>query len=195
MGPSACAFTVVAGVTFAVGLGVNAWLAPHYLAPFTAGSGLLLQAIRHLRVAAPEGHPIGLFLVRTVPVLCLALVAVRLCGVPLKLVGPWPTIWRGPAQGLGTARASTLASWSYPGQNSPSSTAPVHDFMDEWVYNAASIDRSKIVWAREMDSHSNAELLRYFSDRTVWLVEPDYTPPKVSLYPTALTSVVSVPPR
>jgi hypothetical protein len=192
-------FLVVAGVTFAVGLGVNAWLAPHYLAPFTAGMyGLLLQAMRHLRAWRPEGHPTGLFLVRTVPVLCLALVAVRLCAVPLKLVGPWPTIctWSG-SEGLGTARASTLARLeSYPGrQLAIVRYAPVHDFMDEWVYNAASIDRSKVVWAREMDSQSNAELLRYFSDRTVWLVEPDYTSPKVSRYPTALTSVVSVPPR
>jgi hypothetical protein len=43
----------------------------------------------------------------------------------------------------------------------------------EWVYNDADIDGSPIVWARSMDAASNEELLRYFRNRTVWLLEPD----------------------
>jgi hypothetical protein len=53
---------------------------------------------------------------------------------------------------------------------------------DDWVYNGADIDASKVVWAREMDVESNLKLLRYFRDRKVWLVEPDFDPPKISRY-------------
>lgn len=52
----------------------------------------------------------------------------------------------------------------------------------EWVYNAANIDGSKIVWARELDAASNAELLRYFHGRRVWLLKPDATLPRLQPY-------------
>ena len=60
-----------------------------------------------------------------------------------------------------------------------------HDPGDEWVYNGADIDGSQVVWARELDPESNAKLMRYFSDRTVWLVEPDRRPPRLVPYRTA----------
>jgi hypothetical protein len=53
-----------------------------------------------------------------------------------------------------------------------------HDPGDEWVHNDAGIDASPVVWARELDRDDNAELIRYFGDRSVWLVEPD-TPSSV----------------
>jgi len=43
----------------------------------------------------------------------------------------------------------------------------------EWVYNRADIDNAKIVWARDMGPTDNAELIRYFKDRSVWLLQPD----------------------
>jgi hypothetical protein len=52
----------------------------------------------------------------------------------------------------------------------------------EWVYNAADIDAAKVVWAREMSPDRNRELMTYFSNRKVWLVEPDCTPVRVSAY-------------
>src|SRR5260370_40739045 len=62
-------------------------------------------------------------------------------------------------------------------------SAPGHTPFDDWVYNAADIDKSKVVWAREMDTRSTTELLQYFSDRNVWLVQPDLRPPRLSPYP------------
>lgn len=52
----------------------------------------------------------------------------------------------------------------------------------EWVYNLADIDHSKVVWARDMGAQHNAELVQYFKDRQVWVVEPDVIPPKLSAY-------------
>ncbi|GAC1636894.1 MAG: hypothetical protein NVS9B14_16290 [Candidatus Acidiferrum sp.] len=40
---------------------------------------------------------------------------------------------------------------------------------DEWVFNGADIDGSKIVWAHELDKPQNDKLLTYFKDRKIWL--------------------------
>ena len=58
-----------------------------------------------------------------------------------------------------------------------------HNPFDEWVYNAADIDHSRVIWARDGDPAGNEELIRYYKDRRVWLSEPDATPARISLYP------------
>jgi hypothetical protein len=178
---------VLMGAWMAVGLGVNAWFAPHYLAPFTAGLyAILLQSMRHLRMWRPGGQPAGTFLVRAVAVICLVLAGIRLYAVPLHLVGPWPSVcmWYG-SEGLGTARTALEQTMeSHPGRHlAIVRYGTGHDVVNEWVYNRADIDNSRVVWAREMDARDNAELLRYFKDRTAWLVEPDANPSKLSPYP------------
>jgi hypothetical protein len=50
----------------------------------------------------------------------------------------------------------------------------------EWVFNAADINASPIVWARDMGVEKNRELLRYYADRKVWLLTPE---PEVKLMP------------
>jgi hypothetical protein len=57
-----------------------------------------------------------------------------------------------------------------------------HIVFDDWVYNSADVDNANVIWAREMDGPANAELLKYFHDRRVWLIEPDSVPPRLSLY-------------
>ncbi len=59
---------------------------------------------------------------------------------------------------------------------------PNHIFQDEWVYNAADIDSAQIVWARDLGASENEELQRYYPGRTVWLLEPDARPAKLSRY-------------
>jgi len=174
-------FLIATAMVLAVGLSLNAWLFPHYVAPFTCGIyAILLQAMRHLRAWRP-----GLALMRALPMVCLILAGVRLCAAPLELSIPrWPSMWYG-TEPLGLPRAHVEAELeSLPGpQLAIVRYAPGHLPFDDWVYNAADIDRSKVVWARENDSGDNQDLLRYFRDRKVWLVEPDSNPPRVSPYP------------
>jgi hypothetical protein len=59
---------------------------------------------------------------------------------------------------------------------------PTHSPNQEWVYNAADIDHSKVVWAREMDPQSDRQLLDYFKDREVWLLRADLIPPHLVHY-------------
>ena len=183
-------FMIVALAVFALGLVANAFFMPHYVAPFTGVFyAILLQAMRHLRTWDPAGEPVGLLLVRLTVVVCVALVGVRMAAQPLKLnIGRWPAVatWYG-LEPIGVPRARIQAElMSRPGrQLAIVRYAPDHVVFGDWVYNAADIDQSKVVWAREMDASSNAELLQYFRGRTVWLVEPDRDPPGLTPYPEA----------
>jgi hypothetical protein len=180
-------FLVITGGVFGVGLFSETWLIPHYVAPFAAGVyAILLQCMRHLRASMPRGRSAGLFLVRAIPVLCVVLAMLRLYAQPLNI--DLPSALMSTAYGtapLGLERAHVLAELGKRtgGQLAIVRYTPGHDIFGEWVYNAADIDHSKVVWAREMDSASNLELLRYFKDREAWLVEPDVNPPRVSPYP------------
>ena len=59
---------------------------------------------------------------------------------------------------------------------------PTHDFHDEWVYNAADIDASRIVWCRAMGPADDAEVARYYRDRKLWLVDAGEGTGKLSPY-------------
>ena len=58
-----------------------------------------------------------------------------------------------------------------------------HDVLLEWVWNKADIDHQKVVWAREQKPEWTSHLLRYYSSRKAWLIEPDVNPPRVTPYP------------
>jgi hypothetical protein len=59
---------------------------------------------------------------------------------------------------------------------------PQHIFQDEWVYNVADIDASRVVWARDLGPAENESLLRYYAGRTALLLETDFRQPKLSEY-------------
>jgi hypothetical protein len=181
-------FLVIGGAVYLFGLALNVWLFPHYVAPAVClVYALLMQAMRYLRQWRPGGEPAGLFLVRAVAVACLVLCGVRAFAAPLHIaVARWPAMWYGSAP-LGIPRANVVRQLtSLPGrQLAIVRYAPEHNAEDEWVYNAADIDGSRIVWAREMDPASTARLIQYFASRRVWLVEPDASPPRVSPYAEA----------
>jgi hypothetical protein len=69
-----------------------------------------------------------------------------------------------------------------------------HEVNQEWVYNGADIDGSKIVWAREVSPESDAELLKCFHDREAWLLEADVYPQRVVRYALAQQQDVALSP-
>ena len=173
-----------------IGMMLPVYIPPaHYAAPMTAAIyALLLQSMRYVRLWQSNGQPSGLFLVRAVVVICLALLPVRAAAsllhipVPVTVIHTWYTedvhnldranvlnqLEREPGQHLVIVRYS-----------------PDHEILGEWVYNRADIDNAKVVWARDMGAERNAELIQYFKDRHVWLLEPDNKPPKRFAYECA----------
>jgi hypothetical protein len=163
---------ILAGAIFFVGLLASAYIHAHYFAPITALIyAILVQAARHLRLWRAGSRPVGVFLVRALPCMCIAMFLVQLS-------------WT--ATSPSTDRPKTRVEHFLEGQ--PGRQLAIvryettHKLASEWVYNAADIDASRVVWARDMNAPDNRPLLDYYKDRTVWLVEPDQTPPKVSRY-------------
>jgi hypothetical protein len=169
-------FPLVAGSVFLLGLAGETWYWPHYFAPATGLVYLIaVQGMRHLKFWRWHGRPVGLELVRSIPLICVALVMVRVAAMVAHapLEPSWP---RGDL-----ARAGILQSL----QNSPGEHLilvhykPGHTPDREWVYNAADIDHSKVVWTRDMSESANRELLQYFRNRTVWRIDPDERPTRL----------------
>ena len=183
-------FLVVCMAVMMAGMIVQIFLIPHYLAPFTVVFYALgLQAMRHLRLVRIDGRPFGLGFVRLIVTLCIVLAGVRVFAVPLHLDIPewppsWLTKWYGPMD-FGRERAHIAAALEeLPGKQLVLVRySPDHYVLDEWVSNAPDIDSSKVIWAREMDTADNLELIQYYQGRHVWLVQPDTQPPQVSPYP------------
>jgi hypothetical protein len=70
---------------------------------------------------------------------------------------------------------------------------PRHIFQEEWVYNSADIDEARVVFARDLGTEANERLRRYFPDRAVWLLEPDYPVPQVTWFPRPMASPFLTP--
>ena len=187
-------FLVICMGVLTAGMVLEIFLIPHYLAPFTAAIYALgLQGMRHMRVFRPGDQPVGMALVRLTTVVLIVMCVFRLYAQPLHLSFPeWPSStwnfsWYGPdifgkdrvavKRHLESLPGGQIAIVRYSAQHNP---------QDEWIYNAADIDQSKVIWAREMDPANNRELFQYYKDRKVWLVLPDAHPVAVLPYPSAL---------
>ena len=175
---------------FSLALGTAAvfaviWSNAHYAAPFTAIIYLLIvQSVRHLRTIRILGKPFGMALSRAAVLLLL----IDVTG-DVRAEKCDPLIWTCEGD---VSRFAVVDKLDHePGKHlvMVRYDESEHNVHDEWVYNAADVDASKIVWARELDARQNRKLFNYFSDRQVWLVTPDedntylapYTPPGVPL--------------
>lgn len=170
-------FLIICMVVLCIGMLMEIFLLPHYLAPFTAiFYALGLQAMRHLRVWRPGEQLVGIQMVRLIVSTCLVLVTLRIFAQQLHLrLDDYPSLtWYGSSD-LGGPRARVQEQLErLPGtQLAIVRYSPSHNPYQEWVYNAADINDSKVIWAREMDDVDNLELIRYYMNRKVWLVQPD----------------------
>jgi len=172
-------FPLFASAVSLLGLAAETFYYGHYFAPAMSLLYLvLLQCMRHLRVWRWRENPAGATLVGVIPLLCCAMVILRVTAV-LAHAQIEPAYPRGNLDRVKTLRALETV----PGQQLvlvryAKDHIPEHD----WVYNAADIDASRVVWAWDMDEQNNRELLQYFKNRRVWLLEPDESPPKLSPY-------------
>jgi hypothetical protein len=141
------------------------WVFPHYTAPVAPlGLVVVLQGMRRLHLWQWRGRPIGRFLVRPfLLVSLLTLVATFAVESPMARNG-WERERARVLTSLERRGGQHLVLVRYGEGHSPH---------EEWVYNAADIDASSVVWARYMSQAENQELLDYFKNRRVWLLTSD----------------------
>jgi hypothetical protein len=139
---------------------------PHYAAPATGLVAVVAVAgLRHLYVWRRNGQPVGRALLHGV-VLCYPVLAV------LTIVAE-PAI---PSDATHLQRARLLDELRRDGDRhlvlvrylNPKPHGLGHE---DWVFNEADIDASRVVWAREMNPEADRRLLEYYPDRRAWLLE------------------------
>jgi hypothetical protein len=153
----------IAGLTLLASL-ASLWNYPHYMAPIAPL--LLIAVIAGLRYVEAVGcRRYGLYPYAGV------LIAFQACLFFTQAVNRAAT----PPGGWHVQRAQIESDLGRSGDRHLIFVRydATHDSIKDWVYNRADIDGSNVVWAREMDPASDAELVRYFADRKVWLLEPD----------------------
>ena len=169
------------GGVFLIGLAVQTWTFPHYIAPATGLLYIILvQCIRHLRQFRWRERPMGRALVQAIPAIAFAMIVLRVtaAAAQVQIEPKWP---RGNldrvavVQMLERLPGKHLVLVHYPDVSK-------HDVDHEWVYNSADIDHAKIVWARDMGEQQDQPLLRYFHDRRVWTLDGDHSPPQLKPY-------------
>jgi hypothetical protein len=178
-------FALVGVAIMFIGLTLEIWpMTLHYHAPITALMVLLLvQVMRYWRLVEWRGRPVGVVVSRMIPLFCTGMLVIRLGAAALHVpapehgLAPWFTVTAG---NLDRARIQHYLE-SQPGpQLVLVRYSDTHHVDEEWVHNAADIDASKVVWARDGSAEENARLLQYFSQRQAWLVEADGKPPRLT---------------
>jgi len=184
-------FALLASCVFLAGIAVETWVSPHYLAPVTGLLFLILvQCMRHLAQWRWKNRMVGIALVRATPMVMSAMLVLRVLAPPVHArLEPPP-----PAGNLDRSRI--LHSLEHmPGKHLViAQYGRNHHIGTEWVYNAADIDAAKVVWARDMGESGNQELVEYFAERKIWLLEPDVSPPRLIPYVSASLACLSQEP-
>jgi hypothetical protein len=169
---------LIVGAASLVGSALVIFFNIHYVAPIVPVIlAVVVQGMRHLRTWRWEDQPTGLFLARATIVLCMVMIPVQ---VHILAAPPKPGTWAaiGPERAAIEVQLRSLPE----GQLVLVRYEPQHPPLWDWVYNGADIDHAKIVWARDLGHDQNEELLRYYNDRRVWLLEADARTPQVSPY-------------
>jgi hypothetical protein len=178
-------------VVLAEALLVDLWTFSHYLAPLTVALTILgVQAIRIVVAAARRQfggpRPGFVLLLLGLPVVLLGL---NLAGVFLRNTD---RLWTTPTFDTGwccfpprSERAAVeQALDARQGRHLVFVRHPPEGYWGvEWVYNGASIDDGKIVWAREVSPQADCALRRYYSDRQVWVTYVHEQPARLTPFP------------
>jgi hypothetical protein len=170
---------LVACGAMAAGFAVQTWTFPHYFSPATGAFYILLvQGLRHVRLWRRHTGNTGLAVVRAVFLVACAMIVLRVMAAATHthIEPDWPrgNLERAAVQNeLRRLRGDQLVFVRYGNH---------HDVDREWVWNKASIDTAKVVWARDMGESQNQELFNYFPYRRTWSIDGDDPHPKLEPY-------------
>lgn len=149
------------------------WNWPHYIAPVAPVVLLVaVSGLRNLRVLASRWS----WAAATPRLVLYAQAAVFLWAAATWVqepAGGWHRYRHALAQHLTSQPGKHLVLVEY---------SPMHEPLEEWVYNEADIDAAQVVWAHSMSASENAELADYFHDRRVWRLAADLPQPRLAPY-------------
>ena len=168
-------FLLVCAAIVLAGTALYPFFFPHYVA-LICGVVLaaVVQGFRYLRAWRWHGGRVGLFLARALLLVVFA----------SSFVQTEPALFNPAWLRHRTARNQILDQLKSMGGKHVVLVryGPDHNFHNSWIYNAADIDGSPVVWARELDAAKNRQLLRYFSGRRFWVVNVDEPQPALTPY-------------
>jgi hypothetical protein len=150
---------------FSFSMLLGTWVFTHYAAPVSdLFLMMVLQSMRQLRLWRFREQRSGLLLARGTLVVCFLSVLV----VAVRLKRDDPSDWH-------VQRLRIINELSaQPGKHLLLVRyGPNHNPNREWVYNPADLNSSPVLLAREMGAGKDQELLDYYKDRKVWLVQAD----------------------
>jgi hypothetical protein len=177
-------------LVFALGTNIYPYYYPHYVAAATCLFVLFsvagLERLARLRIRV---FPVGGAAMRLIALLCLAQFTfwygLHLFGNDDVFIatGPyesWDYINFGDSEGRRAVDSKLAAAQGW--QLVFVRYSPRH-LLREWVHNEADIDNSRVVWALDLGPEEDAQLMRYYPQRTAWLIEPDAHPPRLVPFP------------
>jgi hypothetical protein len=177
---------LVVAITTLLAVGVYIGFTVHYAAAITCVIYfLVVESMNSLSYWKPSGRKIGSALIVGALAVCIVLTPIRAAS---KLLGIDPqsqlNYWAAPVDQLMSRSDAISRIKSQEGKHLALVRYGSHHFSPaEWVHNDADIDGSSIVWAHDMGPEKNQELLDYYKDRKIWLVEPDENPVRIRPYP------------
>ncbi len=160
-----------------VALALEYWGHPHYVSPGTAATyGVAVALIQRFSVWPGKAKTLG-------PVFAQILVLSFLASIPFGIAS---LLWSEPVFNRSFPKERLRIENELENKSGLDLVivryGSDHDPNQEWVYNAADIDASPVVWARDSERKMREQLIAYFHDRRVWILEPDHdTGPR--LYP------------
>jgi hypothetical protein len=171
---------LVLGCVIAGCLTESFYVGAHYSSPVTGV--MLALVILALQVIKRSG-PIGVFITRAFVMSAILVFGLRTFAVPLHIPlrkSIMTGLYERAATGFGRPEIEQQLEHISGKHLVLVRYGADHEPFNEWVYNNADIDGSRIVWAREMDSGENQRLLNYFKDRKAWLLSADDVPPRLT---------------
>jgi len=178
-------FLLIVTALTIIGLELEVWSHPHYAAPLTCSFlAIVLQGMRHMQFWRWRNWPIGGAIAWAVVLGCFAFDAAWISAMAVHVRDARLYMAGGQQRAmierqLEQTAGNHLVLVHYP---------PSHPVFREWVYNRADLEQAKVVWARDLGRACDEQLIRRFTGRSVWVVEPDTEPTEVQPYSASVLS-------